>query len=176
MALTSRMPLWPPSRAACASPWKSRGPPSSWPARRRASSTAPIFSSTTALRRSDPGRRRSRLSYDVGQELAFQKDDLVLQHQFPLFQALKLDLAHGRGFRQAGDHVVEIAMLQAQFLELSAQRFGIGHDCGITEKAGLFVTVRGTRERLDLRPLAIAEVGVGRSEEHTSELQSHSDL
>src|SRR5258707_10289958 len=47
---------------------------------------------------------------NVGQELAFQLDDLVLQRKLPLLQPLHLQLVERRGLLQLGDDIVQIAV------------------------------------------------------------------
>src|SRR3990170_4518457 len=66
-----------------------------------------------------PIRRRS--GDDVGQQLAFELRDLILQQQLALLHPLQPELVERRPLRQSSDHVVEIAMLAAQLLELAAQ-------------------------------------------------------
>ena len=61
----------------------------------------------------------------------------------------------GAGFRQAGDDVVEVAVFQAELLELAAEQFDIGiyHDGGIVpERVGAVTAAacRHPRRRLQL--------------------------
>src|SRR5690242_19104936 len=57
-------------------------------------------------------------SDDVGEQLALELDDEVLQHQLSLLEALELQLVEARRLGEAADDLVEIAMLAAQALEL----------------------------------------------------------
>src|SRR3989304_1205081 len=68
-----------------------------------------------------PIRRRS--SDDVGQQLAFELRDLILQQQLALLQPLQPELVERRPFRQSSDHVVEVAMLAAQLPERARALF-----------------------------------------------------
>ena len=54
--------------------------------------------------------------------------DLVLQHQFALFQALHLELIVGPALHQPPDDVIQVAMLAAQLLQLAAQIRKIVHN------------------------------------------------
>jgi hypothetical protein len=55
--------------------------------------------------------RRGSLGDDVGEQLAFDFRDLVLQHQLALFEALHLQLIKGAGIGDARNDIVEVAML-----------------------------------------------------------------
>ena len=59
---------------------------------------------------------------DVGQQFAFQPVDLVAQGQFSLFEALHAELVERRFLIPPGDQVVEVAVLDAQFLQLAPDR------------------------------------------------------
>ena len=54
----------------------------------------------------------------------------VLKHEFSFFQALQLKFVHQRVFHQADDHVVQIAVFDAQFDEPALVVFDVAglHD------------------------------------------------
>src|SRR6266404_2498086 len=62
---------------------------------------------------------------DIGNQLAFQLEDLVLQPELALLQALKLELVERRLLDQAVDHLVEVAVFALQGLQLGLDRFGV---------------------------------------------------
>src|SRR5471030_292758 len=62
---------------------------------------------------------------DVGNELAFQPKNLVLQAELALLQPLQLQLVERRLLDQPVDHVVEVAVLDAQAFELGLDRAGL---------------------------------------------------
>src|ERR1044072_4450518 len=51
---------------------------------------------------------------DIGNQLAFQPEDLVLEAKLALLQALQLELVERRLLEQAGDHLVEVGMRALQ--------------------------------------------------------------
>ena len=72
------------------------------------------------------GRFCHALSGDnVGNELAFQLDNLVLQPELALLQALQLELVERSLLDQTVDHVIEVAMLALQRLQLGLYRLGV---------------------------------------------------
>ena len=62
---------------------------------------------------------------DIGNQLAFQLEDLVLEPELALLQALQLELVEGRLLEQAVDHLVEVAMLALQRFQLGLDRLGV---------------------------------------------------
>jgi len=64
---------------------------------------------------------------DVGQQLAFQADYLILQEQFPLLQPLYLDLIERPRLDQVIDDVVQVPVLQPQVFKLFFYGVGIVH-------------------------------------------------
>src|SRR4029077_2905529 len=60
---------------------------------------------------------------DVGQELALDLRDLVLEQQLSLFEALQLELVEGTALGEPRDHLVEVAMLALQGGELCFEGF-----------------------------------------------------
>ena len=75
---------------------------------------------TVAGRRPDPGS-----GDDVGEQLAFDLRDLVLQQQLALFEALHLQLIERAALGDAGDHVVEVAVLGLEGGELGFEGFDV---------------------------------------------------
>src|SRR5260221_5099144 len=69
--------------------------------------------------------RRPVLRDDVGQELALQLGDLVLEEELALLQALKLEQVERRLLGEPRDDLVEIAVLAAQRLELALGCFDV---------------------------------------------------
>src|SRR5215475_3871138 len=62
---------------------------------------------------------------DIGNQLAFQLEDLVFQPELALLQALQLELVEGRLLHQALDHLVEVAVLALQGFQLGLDRLDI---------------------------------------------------
>src|SRR5215813_7537317 len=60
---------------------------------------------------------------DIGQQLAFDLRNLVLEQQLSLLQALQLQLVEREPLGQPCDHIVEVAMLGLKGSELSLQGF-----------------------------------------------------
>src|SRR6516162_7311461 len=60
---------------------------------------------------------------DIGQQLALDLRDLVLEQQLSLLQALQLELVERSALREPGDHLIEVAMLRLQDGELGLQGF-----------------------------------------------------
>src|SRR5207244_7268405 len=60
---------------------------------------------------------------DVGQELALDLRDLILEQQLSLFEALQLKLVEGSALGEPRDHLVEVAMLALQGGELRFEGF-----------------------------------------------------
>src|SRR6185437_8231875 len=86
----------------------------------------PMITPTTALRGGLGEAFGIRLSGDdVGDELAFQPCNLVLEPELALFQALELKLVEGRALDQAIDHLVEVAVLDPQGLQLGLDRLDV---------------------------------------------------
>jgi hypothetical protein len=63
---------------------------------------------------------------DIGQQLAFELSDLVLERQLALFQALNLQLVKWPRFDQVFDNIVQIAVFQLQVVQLFLECVGIG--------------------------------------------------
>lgn len=59
----------------------------------------------------------SGLRDDIGQQLILNSPDFVFQYQFAFLESLDLYLIVWRVVRDAGDRVVQIAMLEFQFLK-----------------------------------------------------------
>jgi len=53
--------------------------------------------------------------------------DHVFEHELALFQALELKLVHQGVFGQAGNHLIQISMLDPQFAELTLVIFDFSH-------------------------------------------------
>lgn len=64
-----------------------------------------------------------RLGDDVGQQKAFDSKNLVLQNEFALLQALDLQLIEGGDLRDAGNNVIQVAVLALHLLQLDPQPF-----------------------------------------------------
>src|SRR5215216_4571385 len=62
---------------------------------------------------------------DIGNQLAFQPEDLVLEAKLALLQALQLELVERRLLDQAVDHLVEVAVLALQGLQLGLDGLGV---------------------------------------------------
>src|SRR5580692_5515857 len=62
---------------------------------------------------------------DVGDELAFELCNLVLEPELALFQALKLQLVERGALDQAIDHLVEVAVLALQGLQLGLDQLDV---------------------------------------------------
>jgi hypothetical protein len=56
---------------------------------------------------------------DIGDQAVFDAGDFVFQLEFALFQPLQLQLFQAAGQLQAMNDIVQVAMLQAQVLELA---------------------------------------------------------
>src|SRR3569833_3060465 len=54
------------------------------------------------------------LCIEVRDQLAFHPGDLILQHELALLEALQLQLVGMDVERQAGDHLVQVPMINAQ--------------------------------------------------------------
>src|SRR3546814_14462148 len=94
----SRWPTVPTPSAAASAPTTPSRPP-----------TAPCTPTSTALRKGDDSRLRDNVLRDnVGQERVFQLQDLVLQRQLALLQALSLKLVEGPGFHPVADDFFEV--------------------------------------------------------------------
>src|SRR5688572_21815492 len=97
-----------------------------------ASSWRPAFRSSSCIVASG-----SSLCVEVGDQLALQPRDLVLQHQFAFFQAPQLHFVDVQVHLQPVDDVVQVAMLDAQLPQplQSPERLGLdlvlrfGHRC-----------------------------------------------
>jgi hypothetical protein len=82
-----------------------------------------------AWRTSGPGvplnaqPRRRPSGDDVGQELAFDLRDLILEQQLSLFEALQLELVERSTIGEPRDHLVEVAMLGLEGGELRFEGF-----------------------------------------------------
>src|SRR4029453_19408865 len=62
---------------------------------------------------------------DIGNQLAFQLEDLVLEAELALLQALQLELVERRLLEQAVDHLVEVAVLALQGRKLGLDGLGV---------------------------------------------------
>src|SRR6266508_1413635 len=62
---------------------------------------------------------------DIGNQLAFQLEDLVLEAKLALLQALQLELVERRLLEQTVDHLVEVAVLALQGLKLGLDGLGV---------------------------------------------------
>src|SRR4029450_4501866 len=62
---------------------------------------------------------------DIGNQLAFQLEDLVLETELALLQPLQLELVERRLLDQAVDHLVEVAVLALQGLKLGLDGLGV---------------------------------------------------
>src|SRR5687768_2239697 len=97
-----------------------------------ASSWRPAFRSSSCIVGSG-----SCLCVEVGDQLALQSRDLVLQHQFAFFQATQLHFVDVQVHLQPVDDVIQVAMLDAQLPQplQSPERLGLdlvlrfGHRC-----------------------------------------------
>ena len=65
---------------------------------------------------------------DIGNQLAFEPNYLVLQAELALLQPLELQLVERRLLDQAVDHLVEVAVLAFQRLQPGLDRFGVQRD------------------------------------------------
>jgi uncharacterized protein (TIGR02444 family) len=82
---------------------------------------------------------------DVGQEPAFESRNLVLEQQLALFQALQPQLVERRLLGDAGDHLVEIAMLDFECGKPGPQGFDVVvHDRCPEVARGLYHRLRDT--------------------------------
>src|SRR5690242_5306788 len=83
----------------------------------------PMIRPTRGRRLTEVLAIRARISGDdVGDELAFQLQNLVLEPELALSQALQLELVERRFLDQAVDHLVEVAMLAFQRCQLGLDR------------------------------------------------------
>src|SRR5262245_7800224 len=62
---------------------------------------------------------------DIGNQLAFQLVDLVLEAELALLQPLQLELVERRLLEQTVDHLVEVAVLAFQGFKLGLDRLGV---------------------------------------------------
>src|SRR5262245_19006249 len=62
---------------------------------------------------------------DIGNQLAFQPEDLVLEAELALLEPLQLELVERRLLDQAVDHLVEVAVLASQGLKLGLEGLGV---------------------------------------------------
>ena len=69
--------------------------------------------------------RRKPSGDDIGQELALDLRDLILEQQLSLFEALQLELVERSALGEPRDHLVEVAMLGLQDGELRLEGFYI---------------------------------------------------
>lgn len=72
-----------------------------------------------------------RLSDNIRQQLAFLPLYQIFQRQLAFLQPLYLQLIDRRAVHQAGDHIVQIPVLAAQFRQFLPERILIfhGHAC-----------------------------------------------
>src|SRR5690606_15274431 len=66
---------------------------------------------------------------DVRQQLAFEPQDLILEKQLALLQALDLQLVERAVPGDLRDHIIQVAMLNAQVLQTLQQSVDVAHRC-----------------------------------------------
>jgi len=74
-------------------------------------------------------RKRTPLSYDVGDQHTFQTRDFVFEQKLPLFQPLQFDLVERRAVRNPVDCVVQVVMFHPQRFETLTDVFLVLHAC-----------------------------------------------
>src|SRR6266567_3696875 len=96
------------------------------PSMRSKRPTARCIGKSAPSRRAGPDWRRAvRSGDDVGQELALDFRDLVLEQQLALLEPLELQLIERPMFGNARNHVVEVAVLDLQGRKLGLQGFDV---------------------------------------------------
>src|SRR5260370_38376374 len=104
-----------------------RFPGPTMPSRRSRRPTAPCISKNAPPRRPEFSNCRPSRD-DVGQQLAFDFRDLVLQHQLAFLEALQLKLVERAALDDARDHIFEVPRLRLESRELGIPGFDVTVD------------------------------------------------
>ena len=101
---------------------------------------------------------------EVGDKPAFQMCDHVLEHQLALLQSLQFKLVDQRILGQAGNHIVQVAMLCPQFDEPVFIVFDVTVlHCGILQSRAGFLSGAANRDRAGSQRAALVVVTTGES-------------